>query len=77
MSQNLNLSKILAVKKFTKDHEWIQVTEDGVTTFGFTHYGQGKYGDILMVEFQSANKDVKRGGTFQLMHRKRDIQCSL
>ncbi|KAF9379309.1 hypothetical protein CPB97_009040 [Podila verticillata] len=49
------------VKKFTKDHEWIQVTKDGVTTFGFTHYGQGKYGDILMVEFQATDKDVKRG----------------
>ncbi|KAG0359657.1 hypothetical protein BG005_000375 [Podila minutissima] len=49
------------IKKFTKDHEWIEVTKDGVTTFGFTQYGQGKYGDILMVEFQSANKDVKRG----------------
>ncbi|KAG0037135.1 hypothetical protein BGZ82_003092 [Podila clonocystis] len=49
------------IKKFTKDHEWIQVTKDGVTTFGLTHYGQGKYGEILMVEFQPANKDVKRG----------------
>ncbi|KAF9320072.1 hypothetical protein BG003_007243 [Podila horticola] len=49
------------VKKFTKHHDWVQVTKDGVTTFGLTHYGQGKYGDILMVEFKPADKDVKRG----------------
>lgn len=70
------LVQILAVKKFSKDHEWIQVTEEGVTTFGFTHYGQDKYGEILMVEFQPADKDVKRGGKLRPMHRKRNI-CSV
>lgn len=61
-----------AVKKFTKHHDWVQVTKDGVTTFGLTHYGQGKYGDILMVEFKPADKDVKRGGITCSTHRKGD-----
>ncbi|KAG0346248.1 hypothetical protein BG004_002096 [Podila humilis] len=50
-------------RKFTKHHEWIEVSNDGVTTFGFTEFGQSKFGDILRVEFKALNKDVKQGGS--------------
>ncbi len=36
--------------KFTAEHEWIRVEDDGGVTVGITDYAQGMLGDIVYVE---------------------------
>lgn len=36
--------------KYTADHEWVRVEDDGTATVGITHYAQDTLGDIVYVE---------------------------
>jgi len=33
--------------KFTVDHQWIRLEEDGIATIGITDYAQGQLGDVV------------------------------
>ena len=36
--------------KFTEDHEWLRLEEDGTVTIGITDYAQDQLGDIVFIE---------------------------
>jgi glycine cleavage system H protein len=49
--------------KYTKDHEWIQVSGDtGIV--GITEHAQGELGDVVFVELPSPGKALKQGESF-------------
>jgi glycine cleavage system H protein len=50
----------MANKKYTSDHEYIQV-EDGVGTIGISEYAQDKLGDIVFVELPEVGKVLAKG----------------
>jgi glycine cleavage system H protein len=50
----------MADKKYTSDHEYIQV-EDGVGTIGISEYAQDKLGDIVFVELPEVGKVLSKG----------------
>ena len=37
--------------KYTEDHEWIAIHEDGTATIGITDFAQSELGDIVYVLF--------------------------
>jgi glycine cleavage system H protein len=46
---------------FTKDHEWIRVTDtEGVV--GITDYAQHALGDVVFVELPDVGKSLSKGG---------------
>ena len=45
------MSQIPEALLYTKDHEWIQLHQDGTATVGITDYAQESLGDITFVEF--------------------------
>ena len=47
-------------KKFTKDHEWIDVEGD-VARIGITNYAQEQLGDVVFVEFPEAGRQFQQG----------------
>ena len=49
---------------YTKDHEWIQLHQDGTATVGITDYAQESLGDITFVEFPLAGESCNTGDTF-------------
>lgn len=50
-------------RKYTKQHEWIQVTgQQGVV--GITEYAQQSLGDIVFVELPKVGADLSMGKTF-------------
>jgi glycine cleavage system H protein len=50
-------------RKYTKEHEWIQV--DGVAaTVGITDYAQESLGDIVFVELPKVGAELAAGKTF-------------
>ena len=46
--------------RFTKDHEWVEVTGD-VATIGITAYAAEQLGDVVFVETPEVGKSVKQG----------------
>ena len=38
------------VTKYTQEHEWLRVEDDGSVTVGITDYAQAQLGDIVFVE---------------------------
>ena len=48
----------MAEKKYTKEHEWVEV--DGVTaTVGITNHAQESLGDIVFIDLPTVGKEVK------------------
>ena len=50
----------MADRKFSKDHEWIEV-DGGVGTIGITDYAQGQLGDVVFVELPEVGRKIAKG----------------
>ena len=58
------MSELPADYLYTKDHEWIQLHDDGTATVGITDYAQESLGDITFVEFPEVGATFEMGETF-------------
>jgi glycine cleavage system H protein len=47
--------------RYTKDHEWARLEEDGSVTVGITDYAQQQLGDVVFVELPEEGAEVLRG----------------
>ena len=47
--------------KFTEDHEWIRIEEDGQAVVGITEYAQDQLGEIVFVELPDVDDSVDKG----------------
>lgn len=47
--------------KFTEDHEWLCLEEDGSVTVGITDYAQEQLGDVVYVELPNAGEILSAG----------------
>ncbi len=50
--------------KYTKDHEWIKVHDDGTATIGITEFAQGELGDIVFIDINEIGTSVDKDKTF-------------
>src|SRR5262245_37300338 len=50
----------MTARKFSKDHEWIEV-DGGIGTIGITDHAQSQLGDVVFVELPSIGKKVAKG----------------
>ncbi|PGH11277.1 glycine cleavage system H protein [Polytolypa hystricis UAMH7299] len=57
-------SSLLQEKKYTDQHEWIELSEDGTTaTIGITTYAAKALGDVVYVELPEIDTEVEAGET--------------
>ncbi|KAH8668101.1 glycine cleavage H-protein-domain-containing protein [Tricladium varicosporioides] len=55
-------SRIAQVKKYTKDHEWVEIAADGKTGhIGISEYAAHALGDVVYVELPTAPSEVAAG----------------
>ncbi len=47
--------------KYTEDHEWARLEDDGSVTVGLTDYAQEQLGDIVYVELPELGKVLNSG----------------
>ena len=47
--------------KFTVDHQWIRLEEDGIATIGITDYAQKQLGDVVYVELPEVGRELGMG----------------
>jgi len=57
MSQPENL-------KYTKEHEWINIHDDGTATIGITDFAQSELGELVYVEIETVGEDVAKDEVF-------------
>ena len=50
--------------RYTKDHEWVRLDDDGLATIGVTDYAQSELGDIVFVEIEALGTEVEAEGPF-------------
>jgi glycine cleavage system H protein len=50
----------LSARKFTTDHEWIELDRD-IATVGISSYAQEQLGDVVFVELPDIGKVVNKG----------------
>ena len=48
----------MSEKKYTEDHEWVQIDGD-IVTVGITNHAQESLGDIVFVDLPAVGKEVK------------------
>lgn len=58
------MSQVPEALRYTKDHEWVKIHEDGTALVGITDYAQESLGDITFVEFPSVGDSFASGDTF-------------
>lgn len=51
----------MSTRRFTKDHEWIQLEDDGVATVGITDYAQDQLGELVYVELPEVEQKLNAG----------------
>jgi glycine cleavage system H protein len=51
----------MAETRYTKDHEWVRLEDDGTLTVGITDHAQELLGDIVFVELPEADRVVVEG----------------
>ena len=51
----------MAETRYTKDHEWVRLEDDGTLTIGITDYQQEAMGDIVFVELPEVDREVVEG----------------
>ena len=47
--------------RYTEDHEWVRVDDDGVAVVGITDYAQEQLGEIVFVELPEVGDEIERG----------------
>ncbi|PHH62601.1 hypothetical protein CDD81_6835 [Ophiocordyceps australis] len=53
------------LRRYTKDHEWIDFTDDRKTgVVGISEYAAGQLGDVVYVELPETGNWVKKGDSF-------------
>ncbi|PPK92179.1 glycine cleavage system H protein [Kineococcus xinjiangensis] len=54
-------SDVPAELRYTSEHEWVRVQEDGTLTVGITDYAQSALGDVVYVSLPAEGETVAAG----------------
>lgn len=58
------MSKVPSDLKFTNDHEWLRLEEDGSMRIGITDHAQSALGDVTFVDLPGAGDQFSAGDSF-------------
>ena len=47
--------------KFTEDHEWVRLEDDGSATVGISEHAQEQLGDLVFVELPDVERELEKG----------------
>jgi glycine cleavage system H protein len=50
--------------RYTEDHEWLRLNDDGTATVGITDFAQSELGDIVFVEVEPDGTELGEGDVF-------------
>ncbi|MFP3913682.1 MAG: glycine cleavage system protein GcvH [Actinomycetota bacterium] len=47
--------------RYTEEHEWVEVRDDGTVRVGITDYAQDQLGDVVFVELPEVGREYEAG----------------
>jgi glycine cleavage system H protein len=50
--------------KYTEDHEWVRIEEDGIVVVGITDFAQSELGELVYVEVDTVGDEIEKGEVF-------------
>lgn len=50
--------------KYTKEHEWVKIADDGTALIGITDFAQSELGEIVYVEVDTVEEEVAKDEVF-------------
>ncbi len=50
--------------RYSKDHEWIRVEDNGTAVIGITEFAQSELGDIVFVELEDVDEHIEKDASF-------------
>jgi len=50
--------------KYTNEHEWVRVEEDGTITIGVTDFAQSELGELVYVEVDTVGEEIEKDEVF-------------
>ena len=50
--------------KYTNEHEWVRMEEDGSITIGITDFAQSELGELVYVEVDTVGEEVAKDEVF-------------
>ncbi len=53
--------------RFTRDHEWVNLQDDGTASVGITKYAADQLGDVVFVEVPQVGKRLSKGEGFAVV----------
>jgi len=74
------MSEIPEDLKFTEDHEWLRVEEDGSITIGITDHAQQALGELVFVELPEEGQVFSKGDACAVVESVKaasDVYCPL
>ena len=71
------MSNVPVELKYTKDHEWISVLDDGNLMIGITEHAQDLLGDMVFIEAPEAGSKFEPGQACAVRVREGSIRCLL
>lgn len=66
--------------KYSKEHEWVEILENGNARIGISNYAQEALGDVVYVDMPAIGDGVRTGdsvGTIESVKAVSDIYCPL
>lgn len=51
----------MSTVRYTKDHEWVRMGDDGIAVVGITDYAQDQLGELVYVELPEIDKELGAG----------------
>jgi len=50
--------------KYTEEHEWVRLEEEGIVVVGITDYAQSELGELVYVEVDTVGEEVDKNEVF-------------
>jgi len=51
----------MAETRYTKEHEWIRLEDDGTATVGITEHAQDALGEVVFIELPKTDRELVEG----------------
>ena len=51
-------------RRYTKEHEWVKLEDDGTVLIGITDFAQGELGDVVFVELEEEGSELAAADVF-------------
>lgn len=66
--------------RFTEEHAWVRMDDDGIATIGISDYAQEQLGDVVYVQLPDVGRDLVQGDDCAMIESVKttsDVKCPI